>query len=83
MAVYRVGVTFDNEQIKRFRALAEFDRKKPATLASEILQAYMHNRAGDIDLILQTRAEYDKNLEALRNRKSASSDEVPAKKESE
>ena len=64
----RIGLTLDIEQNKRFMALAEFDRKKPATLASEIVKAYMETRADDIDSILRAKADYEKNVDQLRNK---------------
>lgn len=67
----RIGLTLDNEQNKRFIALAEFDKKKPATLASEIVKAYMDTRADDIDSILRAKATYEKNVDELRNKKKA------------
>lgn len=70
----RIGLTLDTEQCKRFLALAEFDRKKPATLASEIVKAYMDSRADDIDLILQAKADYEKNVDTLRNKRNADAD---------
>lgn len=63
----RIGLTLDTEQNKRFLALAEFDKKKPATLANEIVTAYMETRAADIDLILRAKADYEKSIDELRN----------------
>ena len=65
----RVGLTLDNEQNKRLLALAEFDKKKPATLASEIVKAYLDTRIDDIESILHAKAEYEKNVDALRNKR--------------
>ena len=70
----RIGLTLDTEQNKRFLALAEFDKKKPATLASEIVKAYMESRADDIDLILRAKADYEKNVDTLRNKRNADAD---------
>lgn len=64
----RIAITFDKELNKRFMALAEFDQKKPATLAADILKAYMDARAADIDSILQAKADYEKSLDRLRNK---------------
>lgn len=68
----RIGITFDAEQKKRFLALAEFDTKRPATLAAEIIAAYMDTRAADIDSILQVKAEYGRQIGKLRERKKVS-----------
>lgn len=65
----RVGLTLDNEQNKRLLALAEFDKKKPATLASEIVKAYLDKRIDDIESILHAKAEYERNVDALRNKR--------------
>lgn len=62
----RIGITLGTELTKRFVALAEFDKKKPATLAAEIVKAYMDTRAADIDSILNAKATYEKNVEELR-----------------
>lgn len=70
----RIGLTLDTEQCKRFLALAEFDKMKPATLASEIVKAYMDSRADDIDLILLAKADYEKNVDTLRNKRNADAD---------
>ena len=70
----RIGLTLDTEQNKRFLALAEFDKMKPATLASEIVKAYMESRADDIDLILRAKADYEKNVDTLRNKRNAAAD---------
>ena len=67
----RIGISLGNEQSKRFLALAEFDKKKPATLASEIVKAYMDTRADDIDLILCAKATYEKNIDELRSKRRA------------
>ena len=72
----RIGLTLDNEQNKRFLALAEFDKKKPATLANEIVKAYMESRAADIDLILRAKADYEKNIDALRNKRNVNDNSV-------
>ena len=61
-----IAVRFSTIDDRRFRALAEFDAKKPATLATEILRAYMDTRAADIDLILNAKDEYERNIAALR-----------------
>ena len=71
MATYRIGITFDDEQNKRFLALAEFYRKKPATLANEIIKAHMKACAADIDSILQARADYEKKVDELREKNSS------------
>lgn len=47
---------------------------KPATLASEIVKAYMDSRADDIDLILRAKADYEKNVDTLRNKRNAAAD---------
>ena len=67
----RIGISLGNEQNKRFLALAEFDKKKPATLASEIVKAYMDTRADDIDSILRAKATYEKNIDELRSKRRA------------
>ena len=86
----RIGLTLGTELNKRFMALAEFDRKKPATLATEIIKAYMDSRADDIQSILQAKEDYEKSIDEIRNKhnadvvskrkkNSAPSDVVPAK----
>ena len=72
MATNRIGITFDDEQNKRFLALAEFYKKKPATLANEIIKAHMKACAQEIDSILQARADYEKKVEELRREKNSS-----------
>lgn len=67
----RIGLTLDNEQNRRFLALAEFDQKKPATLAAEIVKTYMDTRADDIDSILRARADYEQSVDKLRNKHNA------------
>lgn len=64
----RIALTLDTNQNKRFMALAEFDKKKPATLAAEIIKTYMDTRAGDIDSILQARELYEQSVDRLRNK---------------
>ena len=67
----RIGLTLDTEQNRRFMALAEFDQKKPATLAAEIVKAYMDARADDIDSILRAKADYEQSVDKLRNKHNA------------
>ncbi len=67
MATFRIGLTLDSTQNARFLALAEFDKKKPATLAQEIVKAYMDTRADDIDSILRAKSDYEKNIDKLRS----------------
>ena len=67
----RIGISLDAEQSKRFLALAEFDKKKPATLAAEIIKRYMLSRAADIDSILHVREVYEKNVADLRDKARA------------
>lgn len=74
----RIGLTLGTVLNKRFMALAEFDRKKPATLAAEIVKAYMDARADDIDSILRAKADYEQSVDKLRNKHNA--DVKPAKK---
>lgn len=62
----RIGVTFSEEDNRRFVALAEMDNKKPATLAAEIILAFMDKRAGEIDSILKAKDEYEKKIAGLR-----------------
>lgn len=66
MASNRIGVTLSEEDNRRFMALAEMDNKKPATLAAEIILAFMGERAGEIDSILKAKAEYEKKIAGLR-----------------
>ena len=73
MATNRIGITFDDEQNKRFLALAEYYKKKPATLANEIIKAHMKACAEDIDSILQARADYEKKVDELREKNLTSS----------
>ncbi|MBR0060827.1 MAG: hypothetical protein IJP68_05040 [Selenomonadaceae bacterium] len=77
MATYRIGITFDEEQNKRFLALAEFYKKKPATLANEIIKAHMKACAPDIDSILQARADYEKKVDELREKNFGASLDDP------
>ena len=63
----RVGLTLDAEQYARLVALAEFDGTNPSALAREVLLAHLETRAEDIDLVMKQKAEYEKNLEQLRN----------------
>lgn len=74
----RIALTADADFNRRFRALAEFDGKKPATLATEILRDYMQSRAADIDSVLQARANYEKKIDELRGKKSAAPDDESA-----
>lgn len=62
----RIGITFSEEDNRRFMALAEMDNKKPATLAAEIILAFMDKRAGEIDSILKAKDEYEKKIAGLR-----------------
>lgn len=66
----RVGLTFEPVEFERFLALAEFDARKPATLALEVVRAFMESRATDIDSVLRARADYEKKIDELRQRKS-------------
>lgn len=74
----RIALTADPDFNRRFRALAEFDGKKPATLATEILRAYMKSRAADIDSVLQARATYEKNIAKIREKNSVAPDDESA-----
>jgi hypothetical protein len=65
----RIAISFNEELNRRFFALAEFDRVKPATLAAQILKNYMDSRTDDIDSVLKVRADYEKNIEQLRKQK--------------
>ena len=68
----RIGLSLSSEMGRRFEALAEFDRKRPATLATDIIKAYMDTRAGDIEKVLRVKADYEKNVEELRNNQKKS-----------
>lgn len=62
----RIGLTLADGDLERFTALAEFEGKKPATLAADIVKEYMKARAADIDSILTARKNYQRELEELR-----------------
>ena len=68
---YRIGITFDDEQYQRFMALSEFEEKKPATLAAEIVKAYVSKRSADVDSILTARQEYQQRIDTLRRSKNS------------
>ncbi len=72
----RIAISFTADQRKRFEALAEFDEKRLATLAAEIILSYMDTRAGDIDSVLRVKAEYEMSVKKLRNTNTA--DKSPA-----
>ena len=71
MATNRIGITFDDEQYQRFMALSEFEGKKPATLAAEIVKAYVGTRSADVDSILSARLEYQQRIDSLRRSKNS------------
>lgn len=62
----RIGVTLEDDFYEKFCALGEFDNKRPATLATEILKEYMKSRDADIAKILQAKADYQKNVQKIR-----------------
>ena len=62
----RIGISLPIEEARRFEALAYFEGKRPATLAAELVRAYMAPRTKDIETVLRAKAEYDCSVERLR-----------------
>lgn len=68
----RIGISLDSEQMRRFEALAEFEDKRPATLAAELVKRYMAAHARDIELILHAKDKYDSSVAQLRKAQDTS-----------
>lgn len=68
----RIGLTLNGELLDRFNALAELEGTKAATLATDIIKAYMHEHAAEIDSAIAARENYQRALAEVRSRKSGS-----------
>lgn len=64
--INRIALTFNDAENKSFMVLAELEGKKPATLAAEIIKAYMKDRADDIKSVLAAKEAYEKTLAKAR-----------------
>ena len=72
LAMARIGISLDTEQMRRFEALAALENKRPATLAAELVKRYMSAHAKDIDLILHAKDKYESSVAQLRKTQMAS-----------
>ncbi|MBR0061330.1 MAG: hypothetical protein IJP68_07600 [Selenomonadaceae bacterium] len=62
----RIGVSLNEEQMRRFEALADLEQKRPATLAAELIMRHMSEHKREIDLILRARDAYANSLAKVR-----------------
>lgn len=62
----RIGVSLNDEQMRRFEALSNLEQKRPATLAADLILHYMSKHKREIDLILRARAAYDDSVAKVR-----------------